>query len=149
MIAPIHYTGDVTYEHRIENVAEGHDRERKLAMLNLDAGSYIWQPWFLTANAGIGLAYNTVDTETAGDTTGEIITGNTNFMFLPMSRFPLELHLERQDSRVTGETAGNIPFTNTRYGLIQSYRNRDGSVNLRFTYDEGKQEMAGQDDDTS
>jgi len=148
-MAPIRYWGDVSYEHRVENYDQGEDQVRKLATVNLKGNSFLWQPWFARVNAGLGLTYNRLDRDSSGTSSGEIVTGNARLLMLPQSRFPLELHFENQDSRVTGEALGSKPYSNTRYGLSQKYRSRDGSLNAQATYDNNLQKTEGQANDTS
>ena len=146
---PVRYWGDISYEQRIESYEEGEDQTRKLAMLNLSANTFIWQPWFLNLNGGLGLAYNELDRDDDDDSTGEIITGNAQMLLLPQSRFPLELHYKKQDSRVTGDASGSLPYTNTNYGFVQNYRSIDKGVNLRLAYDQNQQETETLEKDTS
>ncbi len=148
-MAPIRYWGDVSYEHRVENYDQGEDQVRKLATVNLKGNSFLWQPWFARVNAGLGLTYNRLDRDINGTSSGEIVTGDAQLLMLPQSRFPLQLHFENQDSRVTGEALGSKPYSNTRYGLSQKYRSRDGSFRAQATYDNNLQKTEGQADDTS
>lgn len=148
-LAPIRYWGDFTYEHRIENYTQSENQIRKLATVNLKANTFLWQPWFARVNAGVGLTYNMLDREHSGSSNGEIVTGDAQLLMLPQSRFPLELHFNSQDSRVTGNALGSAPYSNTRYGLSQKYRSLDGSLNAQASYDHNLQTTAGQADDTS
>jgi len=148
-MAPIRYWGDISYEHRVENYDQSEDQVRKLATVNLKANTFLWQPWFARLNGGLGLTYNRLEREINGASSGEIVTGNAQLLMLPQSRFPLELHFDSQDSRVTGEALGSQPYTNTRYGISQRYRSLDGSMNAQATYDNNLQTIAGEADDTS
>ena len=148
-MAPVRYWGDLSFEHRVENYDQGEDQVRQLATLNLRGNSFLWQPWFATLNGGVGLTYNRLDRAENGVSNGEIITGNAQLMMLPRSRFPLELHFDSQDSRVTGEALGSKPYSNTRYGISQKYRSLDGSTSMQATYDHNLQSTEGEEDDTS
>ncbi len=149
VMAPIRYWGDVTYEHRIENYTQSENQIRNLSTVNLRGNTFLWQPWFARLNAGLGLTYNMLDREHSGTSNGEIVTGNGQLLMLPQSRFPLELHFDSQDSRVTGDALGSKPYSNTRYGVSQKYRSLDGSLNAQANYDHNLQKTEGQADDTS
>ncbi len=148
-MAPIRYWGDISYEHRVENYDQSEDQVRKLATVNLRGNSFLWQPWFARLNGGVGLTYNRLERDSSGTSNGEIVTGNAQLLMLPQSRFPLELHFDSQDSRVTGEALGSKPYSNTRYGISQKYRSLDGTMNVQATYDNNLQKTEGQAKDTS
>ncbi len=149
VMAPIRFWGDVTYQSRLEDYREGEDQWENLLTLNLRGDSYLWQPWFMQVNGGLGLTFDHLRRETAGASTGHIATGDAQLRFLPLSRFPFEARYLRTDSRVTGEALGSLPYTNTRYGVSQKYRNPEGSLVMQGTWDKNIQRMEGQADDVS
>ncbi|HEB56536.1 MAG TPA: hypothetical protein ENI98_09570 [Gammaproteobacteria bacterium] len=148
-MAPVRYWGDVTYEHRVENYTQSENQVRQLSTVNLRGNTFLWYPWFARLNAGVGLTYNMLDRQYSGSSNGEIVTGDAQLLMLPQSRFPLELHFNNQDSRVTGNALGSKPYSNTRYGLSQKYRSLDGSLNGQVNYDHNLQKTEGRADDTS
>lgn len=149
VMAPIRFWGDVTYQSRVEDYREGEDQWENLLTLNLRGDSYLWQPWFMQVNGGLGLTFDHLQRETAGTSTGHIVTGDAQLRFLPMSRFPFEARYLRTDSRVTGEAIGSLPYTNTRYGISQQYRSPEGSFVMQGAWDKNIQTMQGQADDVS
>ncbi len=149
VMAPIRFWGDVTYESRLEDYENGEDQWENLLTMNLRGNSYIWQPWFMQVNGGLGLTFDHLQREMTGTSTGNIVTGDAQLQFLPMSRFPFEAKFKKTDSRVTGEAIGSVPYTNTRYGISQKYRSRQGSFVMQATYDKNIQTMQGQADDDS
>ncbi len=149
VMAPIRFWGDVTYQSRLEDYREGEDQWENLLTLNLRGDSYLWQPWFMQVNGGLGLTFDHLQRETTGTSTGDIVTGDAQLRFLPLSRFPFEARYLRTDSRVTGEAIGSLPYTNTRYGISQKYRSPEGSFVMQGTWDKNIQTMQGQADDVS
>ena len=149
VMAPIRFWGDITYQSRLEDYRVGEDQWENLLTLNLRGDSYIWQPWFMQVGGGLGLTFDHLQRETTGTSTGDIVTGDGQLRFLPMSRFPFEARYRRTDSRVTGEALGSLPYTNTRYGISQKYRSPEGSFVMQGSWDKNIQTMQGQGDDVS
>jgi len=149
VLAPIRFWGDVTYESRLEDYANGEDQWENLLTMNLRGNSFIWQPWFMQVDGGLGLTFDHLQREISGTSTGNIVTGDAQLRFLPMSRFPFEAKFRKTDSRVTGEAIGSVPYTNTRYGISQKYRSPKGSFVMQGTWDKNIQTMVGQADDIS
>ncbi len=149
VLAPIRFWGDVTYQSRLEDYASGEDQWENLLTVNLRGDSYVWQPWFMQVDGGLGLTFDHLQRENTGTSTGNIVTGDARMRLLPMSRFPFEAKYRRSDSRVTGEAIGSVPYTNTRYGISQKYRSPKGSFVMQGTWDKNIQSMVGQADDIS
>ena len=149
VLAPIRFWGDVNYQSRLEDYATGEDQWENLLTVNLRGNSFIWQPWFMQVDGGLGLTFDHLQRETSGTSTGNIVTGDARMQFLPMSRFPFEARFRKTDSRVTGEAIGSVPYTNTRYGISQKYRSPEGSFVMQGTWDKNIQTMIGQQDDIS
>lgn len=141
-LAPIRWAGNVGASLRFSGGDNQPRRFQDLESANVQARSYIWQPWFAQVAAGLGLvtsidrySRSVVDsgagTNRSTSTTG---TGNFALSLLPVSRFPFQVSYDVTDSRVSGELTGN-DFTNRRLSLRQSYRPPTGNTNYVVNYD--------------
>jgi hypothetical protein len=103
-----------------------------LALLNLNAAGYLYQPWFATLDGGIGLFFR--QSESAdGDATGDNIYGNATLRLFPQSRFPLEVFAEKTNSRTDTDLTA-LEIDRTRYGFNQRYTLIDGTA-FYFAYE--------------
>lgn len=148
-MAPVRLWGDLSYDYRYEDFDKTEDTIRQLVTLNMNANSYIWQPWFIRVSGGLGLTYSQLDQENSGSYASDIITGNALMSVLPQSRFPFEMQYRKTDSRVTGEATGSVPYSNTLYGVTQRYRSLDGTASVQARYDYNTQRSLGREKDIS
>ncbi len=134
---PVKVTGDLTYEYRQESEETGPDVMQHLTSLNVNAHSYIWQPWFAQITGKLNLSWDEIKNEQ--DTTNdEIVTGAVGLYLLPQSRFPLDMNYDKTNSRVTGDQISRS-YTNTHYGVMQRYRNPRGTMTANIGYDHNSQ----------
>ncbi|MFO1318600.1 MAG: hypothetical protein U1F52_03205 [Burkholderiales bacterium] len=114
---------------------EGEGRLRAdLATLRVDGSTPVWEPWFADLTAGVGLTARTTR-QTSESQDGVDVTGGARLRLFPRSTFPLELFVDRADTRISGELVGP-EFTQTVYGLTQAYAPSAGtrySFNYRHT----------------
>ena len=128
------------YEYRSDLVQGESDVVQQLLGLNLNANSFVWQPWFLQLEGGLGLALshtntaNNVNADNNGGSSGHITTGHAKLLFLPQSRFPLDLHYERSDSRLSGAVTPT-EYSDTNYGVLQRYRTATGGISMLAGHD--------------
>ncbi len=144
---PLRWWGNVSYDYHWDKAGGDASVARHLVAVNLNASTYVWQPWFVQLNGGLGVALNYSDART-GATTGTIASGHSKLLVLPQSRFPLSLHFERSDSQLSGELVG-IKYTDTRYGLVQRYRTPAGGTTLLAGYDHDTYNTANDGEDVS
>lgn len=114
---------------------EGQGRVRSdLATLRVDGHTPVWQPWFAHLSAGVGLTFRTTQQQDQSQE-GADITGGARLRLFPRSNFPLELFVDRADTRISGELVGP-EYTQTVIGLTQSYAPAAGTrytLNYRHT----------------
>jgi hypothetical protein len=123
--APVRVWGDVALDWRRDAVVGQPTVIRTLLTVNVNAATYVYEPWFLTLLGGLGLSGARLrDSELAGDDT--FVTGHARAFLFPSSRFPTELRYERSDSRIDSGLGAGYDFETTRYGLTQRYRTPDG-----------------------
>lgn len=143
-LAPIRWAGNVGASLRLSGGTNQPRRFQDLENANVQARSYIWQPWFAQVAAGLGLvtsidrySRSVVDSSGGANTTrSNSTTGTGNFALslLPVSRFPFQVTYDATDSRASGELTGN-DFTSQRLSLRQSYRPPTGNTNYVLRYD--------------
>ncbi len=103
-----------------------------LGLLKLNAGGYLYQPWLATLNGGIGFFFRQKQADDTGST-GDNIFGNANLRLFPKSRFPLEVFVEKTNSRTETDLTG-LEIDRTRYGFNQRYTSYDGTA-FHFGYE--------------
>lgn len=141
-IPPIRISGSVGEMYRTSRF-DDEPRENVNQMDGaLRATTYFWQPWFVTTEAGVNVAYQTKSggTSTGGDT--NLVGGDVQLGVLPLSRFPTTLSYSRTDSRIDGTTGAD--YTRDRASLVQ--RSLFGSsirTLTRLSYDTIDQPEAG------
>lgn len=140
MAAPVRLNGSVALDLRWLRMEDGSRTSQALVYNDIDAATYIWQPWFALLRGGVGvLAERSVFSASggAGDTiarTGSL-TGRVALTVFPASRFPFEIRADVSDSRVSGDNLG-ADYRSQRLGITQSWRPVSGadSVLLNFEH---------------
>jgi len=137
-LAPVRWRGllstDVRY---LKN--EGQSRRLQFVdSTNLDASSYIWQPWFAQVSAGAGLLVSRErsDVPSVDRSSGRsaVLTGNGTLSVFPASRFPFLASFNASDSRLSDQYLGQ-DYSQRRWGVRQGYRNEPGDANYSASYD--------------
>lgn len=116
----------------------------------VNARTYLWRPWFATANAGVRVTQDSTDYEGGGTSNNTtIVTGDLDLNVLPKSRSPFSLSYRTSDSRVDliapaspVTTLGDKEFTTRRLELKQSYFNEQGD-RFQARYDRNKWSAKG------
>lgn len=152
-LAPVLVTGSVAYDFRGTRGSDHGSTSSHLVTTNLNARTYIWQPWFATLSGNLALTASTFRADpgnadfSAGRestrTTGEFMTGKARLDVFPQSRFPFEAHAERSDSRIDSGLASPISFRSQNFGLSQRYRPESGAYELRGAFDRREQLALG------
>lgn len=139
--APLVYGGDIGYEVRVTRYEEQAGTLEQLALANLRARSYIWQPWFVQLRGGLGLVLSRqqIDADPAAGTESISlqpvgVTGSLGFTLFPVSRFPFDAGVEVTDSRNSGQIT-STDYMNTRYGVRQSYSSLGGGTYMSARYE--------------
>lgn len=142
--APVATSGSLAYDLRT-NRASGQARTlQQLLTGTMSASSYLYQPWFASVSGTLGL--------TAGRTQGggnedqsqdRFVTGNARVDLFPRSRFPLDVHVERSDSRIDSGSASPLQYRATNVGVSQRYRPVGGGYALTSSLDQREQSGDG------
>ncbi len=143
VIPPIRWWGSLSYDYTQE-FSEEDSVSSQLVMGQINASTYVWAPWLAQVSGGLGLAFNTVDSENQQQ--GEVLTGNVRLNLFPVSRFPFEAYFDHNDSRQSGTVIGEH-FTSTRYGFKQSYSPFRSNTRYHFSYDHTTQSRDATGDD--
>lgn len=132
--APVRVWGDAGLDWRSDAIEGQPTLIRTLLTVNVNAATYVYEPWFLTLLGGLGLSGARLrDSELAGDDV--FVTGYARASLFPSSRFPTELRYERSDSRVDSGLGAGYDFATTRYGLTQRYRTPGGMTAASVSLD--------------
>ena len=126
-------SGSLGYTYRSLSSSSDGDTVSNQLRGTINGRSYLWQPWFATADASLTMTQD--GTEFSDSSTNEttIVTGDLNLNVLPRSRTPFQLSYRASDSRIDVTTAasplttlGDKEYTSTRLGLKQSYYTENG-----------------------
>jgi hypothetical protein len=122
-VPPITYSGQLRADFRMTEPAEGEGSLQQLRTAELNAASYIWQPWFATLDGNFALSQSV--TEAEQDSEGLFASGGGSLRVFPISRFPFEAFVNFTDSRT--EFADPLSpqvsdFQTLRFGGRQDYR---------------------------
>ena len=133
MALPVDMSGSVGYSYRSLNTELSDSTSNQLLGI-LRASSYIWQPWFATAEGGVTLAIDNSklsDTQNGNLSTSsnsKILSGDAVLNVLPQSQTPFRLSYQATDSRVDNTTINNPlirlageDFKTTNLDVSQSY----------------------------
>lgn len=116
-IPPIRTSGSVGYTFRTSEFDDLPRETVNQVDAALRASSYVWQPWFVTTEAGVNLAQQTRSGGTTAEGDTEIVGGDASLGILPLSRFPTTLSYSRTDSRIDNNLGAD--YTRDRASLVQ------------------------------
>jgi len=138
MALPVDMSGSVGYSYRSLNSELNDDTSNQLLGI-LRASSYVWQPWFATAEGGLTMTLdhsnlsNSLYGNSSATSNSRILTGDVALNVLPQSQTPFRLSFQATDSRVDDTTVNNP--------LIQlsgaEYKTTDLDVRQSYITDEG------------
>ena len=133
---PLNWGGTISYSYGYISAATESERMQLLGTVN--AGGYIWQPWFASTSAALSLGLTNSETTTSS-TDSNTATGTFSFSVFPFSRFPFSLTYTRSDSRTASfsdltQLTGNLYHQLSRLSLRQLYSSRGGSLSTLWYY---------------
>ena len=133
MALPVDMSGSVGYSYRSLNTDFSDSTSNQLLGI-LRASSYIWQPWFATAEGGVTFAADSSDLSDSqngnrsSSSTSKILSGDAVLNVLPQSQTPFRLSYQATDSRVDDTTIDNPlirlsgeDYKTTNLDVSQSY----------------------------
>lgn len=124
-LAPLRWSGSIGSELRRQRSSGQEATLTRLDLANVNAATYLWQPWFAQLRGGLGVLRSShaggADTP---HSRSDSLTGEAALSVFPLSRFPFDAHASVTDSRASGEFTTN-DFRTTRYGVRQGYRTPD------------------------
>ena len=139
--APLSYSGSLSVDGRWLNQDTGLRSRQLLTVGDIEAATYVWQPWFVQLRVGLGLVLSRETSQEAGapsrSSSSPSTTGRLNLSVFPMSRFPFSLRAQVGDSRVQGDTLG-ADYRTQRLTLSQSYTPVDGDSHYNLMFDHGR-----------
>jgi hypothetical protein len=139
--APLSYSGSLSIDGRWQNQNTGLRSRQALTVGDIEAATYIWQPWFVQLRFGLGLVLSRETSKEAGapshHSSSPSTTGRLNLSVFPMSRFPFSLRAQVGDSRVQGDTLG-ADYRTQRLTVSQAYAPENGSSHYNLMFDHGR-----------
>ena len=150
-LGPAEVSGSVGYSYRWLRGVDDADTTSNQLLASVRASSYLWQPWFATAEGGVTFAQDSTEFSGAPsasladsglkDNESTIVTGEFNLNVLPQSRTPFGLRYLASNSRIDTTRVvrapvifADIEFDTTRLELRQSYLN-DKNDRFMLRYD--------------
>lgn len=133
-LAPVRLWGDLAYDYRETRVDGESAFTRHSVIANLNASTYIYEPWVAIVSAGLGLALSRLnDGALAGG--DKYVTGYARLNLFPASRFPFEARFVRSDSGTDVDVGTDQNYRLTRYGVTQRYRSETGGEQYSASFD--------------
>jgi hypothetical protein len=141
-LAPWRWGASLTLDTRWLRTEEGRRSTSGLVIGDLEFASYVWQPWFVQLQGGLGLlldrtrssATDAGGPSSADSASGRGITARASASVFPASRFPLEARFDLGDTRAGGDTLVNH-FRTLRLGVSQGWRPVVGSDAVQVNFD--------------
>jgi hypothetical protein len=134
---PWQTSGSLTLDARWLRFEDGSSTRQGALLADIEAASYVWQPWFVQLRLGAGLVAATDSGRDGGQglsSTGNSLTGHAQVLVFPASRFPFSMRAEATDSRASGQTLGN-DWRTRRLTLSQSYQPDSGNDHYHVQVD--------------
>ena len=133
-LAPVRVWGDLAYDFRRTSVEGLPGFIRHSAIANVNASTYIYEPWFAIASAGLGLSASRLNDGvlSGGD---RFLSAYARLNVFPTSRFPFEARFLRSDSGSDTDLGADQTYRLTRYGISQRYRSEDGRDQYSVSFD--------------
>jgi hypothetical protein len=136
--SPVDMSGSLGYTYRDLSTQLSDTKSNQLVGM-LHASSYIWQPWFATAEGGVTLALDNSDLSDTSNgnqsstSSSNVLSGDAVLNVLPQSHTPFRLSYQATDSRVDNTTVDNPlirlsgeDFKTTTLDVRQSYITDEG-----------------------
>ena len=114
IFGPLDLSGHLGYTYRSLSDSEDEDDVSHQVLGVLNGTTYLWQPWFSTADFSLSVTQDRTEFDTAAgssETDSQIVTGDVGLAVFPQSRMPFTARLLVTDSRVDREEPGGTPIT--------------------------------------
>ena len=133
---PLNWGGSISYNYGYVSAATESERMQLIGSVN--AGGYVWQPWFATTSATLSLGLTNTETTTSS-ADSNTVAGTFSFGVFPFSRFPFSLTYSRSDSRTASfsdltQLSGSVYHQLSRLSLRQTHTSRGGSLSTLWYY---------------
>jgi hypothetical protein len=154
-LPPLRVSGTLTYDGRVTRASGQPSTVGNVVTATVGTSTYLYAPWLATVNGQIGLSGGWtrsgavgVGTDTGFNDSGPherlrtrevFVTGNGRVDLFPRSRFPAEIHFDRQDSRTDSGLASALGFRRQGIGMSQRYRPANGAYDIVAAYDHREQ----------
>ena len=140
-LAPIRLWGDLAYDYRRSNLFGQSASTSHSAIANINASTYIYEPWVAIVSARLGLS---LSRDNEGELAGgnKFLSGEARLNVFPASRFPFEARFLRSDNGTDTDLGADQRYRLTRYGVSQRYRNEEGSQQYSASFDRYMQDGA-------
>jgi hypothetical protein len=155
-LPPLRITGTLSYDMRAIRSAGESSSIGHVLTGTLGTSTFIYAPWLATVSGSVGLSTSVTH---SGASTGapfndaqaherirsreNFITGEGRVDLFPRSRFPMEVHFGRQDSRTDSGLASALDFQRQNIGGSIRYRPAVGRYSIVGVYNHNEQKGAG------
>ena len=112
-LAPIRYGGAFGTSIRSRQFGEEDRTYTTRATAELNAASYIYEPWFARVATDLMLSWENEQREEEDSASSVVVSGSATFSILPESNYPTTITFSRTDTRNEG-TFGNFDFVRDR-----------------------------------
>lgn len=136
---PLSVSGSLSYSYGYIKSERGGEAEAQSITANIFGSAFIWQPWFITTNAGLSIGFSRSDSSTSEGASAQSAAGHVGFNVFPASRFPFSLIISHSDSRIENQsvlqTLASTNYTSTQILAHQAYKARGGYLyNLSYSH---------------
>jgi hypothetical protein len=136
-VPPIAYSGEIRTDIRASLPEDEEHRLQQLRTAQIDAVTFIWQPWFATLHGNFALSHASNENleffQSSGkreqDSTSLFASGRGTVTVFPVSRFPFEGFVEISDSHTDFDDPLGpeiSDFQTLRFGARQQYQPESG-----------------------
>lgn len=152
-LPPLRIAGSLAYDLRILS-GGGPPSTSHLVSATFGTSTYLYQPWFATVSGSLGLSSSwsrTTSDPASSDaqvhdrirSNEQFVTGSARLDLFPRSRFPAEVHYDRQDSRTDTGLNSSLDFRRQNFGFSQRYRPAGGNWNAIGRFEHNDQSGMG------
>jgi hypothetical protein len=155
-VPPISLGGWVSYDLRASRTEGQTNAVSQLLTTYVKANTFIYQPWFATVSGTLGMTTGRTrggadravsqDPFGVGDPYAEkdrFLTGSARVDLFPLSRFPFEAHVERNDSRIDSALVSTLDYRTQSFGFSQRYQPVSSAYTVSAGFDRRQQVSAG------
>ena len=124
--APVRLSGSLSTTYG-ERSSDGGDSKSSswLNLAQVNASSYIWQPWFALISGSLAFSTNEQKDSGGPSSQNDATSGQFQFNLFPSSRFPFTFYASKSQNELKDQLLDRV-VTNTTIGMKQQYMSKGG-----------------------